>query len=64
METGEELKMNPLDVKEAYLASMAEFERQLKFKCGQYGIELVQADTNQPFDRVLLPYLLKRKKLF
>jgi uncharacterized protein (DUF58 family) len=64
METGEELKMNPLDVKEAYLAGMAEFERQLKLKCGQYGIELVQADTNQPFDRVLLPYLLKRKKLF
>jgi uncharacterized protein (DUF58 family) len=64
METGEELKLNPLDVKEAYLASMAEFERQLKLKCGQYGIELVQADTNQPFDRVLLPYLLKRKKLF
>jgi uncharacterized protein (DUF58 family) len=64
METGEELKLNPLDVKEAYLAGMAEFERQLKLKCGQYGIELVQADTNQPFDRVLLPYLLKRKKLF
>ncbi|MCF8255989.1 MAG: DUF58 domain-containing protein [Flavobacteriales bacterium] len=64
METGEELKLNPMDVKDAYLSGMAELERQLKLKCGQYGIELIQADTNQPFDKVLLPYLLKRKKLY
>ncbi len=64
METGEELKLNPADVKEAYLRSMQEFERQLKLKCGQYGIELVQADVNRPFDQVLLPYLLKRKKMY
>lgn len=64
METGEELKLNPLEVREAYLENMAEFGRQLKLKCGQYGIELVEADTGQPFDRILLPYLLKRKKLY
>lgn len=64
METGEELKLNPADVKEAYLKSMAAFEHSLRLRCGQYGIELVQADTNQPFDKVLLPYLLKRKKLY
>ncbi len=64
LETGEELKLNPMDVKEAYLTSMQEFERQLKLKCGQYGIELVQADINRKFDQVLLPYLLKRKKMY
>jgi len=63
METGEELRLNPADVRESYLAAMSDFERQLKLRCGQYGIELVQADVNQPFDKVLLPYLLKRKRL-
>ena len=64
LETGEELKLNPLDVKEAYLNSMKEFERQLNLKCGQYGIELVEADINRNFDQVLLPYILKRKKMY
>lgn len=64
METGEELKLNPADVKEAYVKSMHDFEHDLKLKCGQYGIELVQADIDRPFDQVLLPYILKRKKMY
>ncbi len=64
METGEELKLNPLEVRDAYKKSMQEFEHDLKLKCGQYSIELVQADIEKGFDQVLLPYLLKRKKLF
>jgi hypothetical protein len=64
METGEELKLNPLEVREAYQKSMKEFEHNLKLKCGQYRIDLVQADISKGFDQVLLPYLLKRKKLY
>ena len=64
METGEELKLNPLDVREAYQKSMQKFERDLKLKCGQYSIDLVQADISKGFDQVLLPYLLKRKKIY
>lgn len=64
METGEELKLNPIEVREAYQESMRKFEHDLKLKCGQYSIDLVQADIAQGFDQVLLPYLLKRKKLY
>lgn len=64
METGEELKLNPLEVREAYQKSMQKFEQDLKLKCGQYSIDLVQADISKGFDQVLLPYLLKRKKLY
>jgi len=64
METGEELKLNPLEVREAYQKSMDKFEHDLKLKCGQYSIDLVQADIANGFDQVLLPYLLKRKKLY
>lgn len=64
METGEELKLNPLEVREAYQKSMRNFEHDLKLKCGQYSIDLVEADIEKGFDQVLLPYLLKRKKLY
>lgn len=64
METGEELKLNPLEVREAYRRSMQNFEKDLKLKCGQYSIDLVEADISKGFDQVLLPYLLKRKKLY
>ena len=64
METGEELKLNPMEVREAYQESMKKFEHDLKLKCGQYSIDLVQADISEGFEQVLLPYLLKRKKLY
>lgn len=64
LETGEELKLNPLEVREAYKKSMKTFEHDLKLKCGQYKIDLVEVDISQGFDQVLLPYLLKRKKLY
>jgi uncharacterized protein (DUF58 family) len=63
METGEEIKLNPLEVRDAYQASMKKFEKDLKLKCGQYSIDLVEADISKGFDQVLLPYLLKRKRL-
>jgi uncharacterized protein (DUF58 family) len=64
METGEELKLNPLEVREAYQNSMQKFEHDLKLKCGQYSIDLVEVDISAGFEQVLLPYLLKRKKLY
>jgi len=64
LETGEELKLNPVEVREAYRTSMNNFEHELKLKCGQYSIDLVQADIAKGFDQVLLPYLLKRKKMY
>jgi hypothetical protein len=36
----------------------------LKVKCGQYKIDLAEADINKDFREVLLAYLIKRKKLF
>lgn len=64
METGDEVKFNPNEVRDHYLHSISEFYNQIKLKCGQYTIELVEADVNSDFREVLLPYLIKRKKLF
>lgn len=64
METGNELKITPNEVRDMYMQKTAAFKKELKLKCGQYRIEFIEADINQGFEQILLPYLLKREKLF
>lgn len=63
METGEEVKLNPNEVKQEYVKEVKAREKELKLKCGQYGIEYVAADIGKDFNQVLLPFLIKRKKM-
>jgi uncharacterized protein (DUF58 family) len=63
METGQELKLNPNNIREEYTAAMMKYMSDLKLRCGQYNIDLVEADINKEFREVLLPYLIKRSKL-
>lgn len=63
METGEEMKLNPNEIRSDYVRSMSAVNNELKMRCGQYNIDLIEADINEDFREVLLPYLLKRQKL-
>ncbi len=63
MESGRELKLNPNNIREEYTSAMKKHVAELKLRCGQYNIDLVEADINKNFSEVLLPYLLKRSKL-
>ena len=63
LETGEEIRLQPQEVKESYLGKIRELYASLKLKCAQYHIDFVEADINQPYDQVLLPYLMKRAKM-
>jgi uncharacterized protein (DUF58 family) len=63
METNEEIKLHPKEIKETYLKEIREFKIKLMLKCGQYKIDFIEADINQKFDEVLMPYLNKRKKM-
>ncbi|MCF8303673.1 MAG: DUF58 domain-containing protein [Bacteroidales bacterium] len=63
METGEEMKVNPSDVKKDYIKAVSEFGQELKMRCAQYHIDFVEADINNGFEQILLPYLVKRNKL-
>ncbi|MBN2745269.1 MAG: DUF58 domain-containing protein [Bacteroidales bacterium] len=64
LESGETLKLNPKDVKNQYSTSMKEYRDLLKLKCGQYKIDFVEVDINKGIKEVLLPYFLKRQKLY
>jgi uncharacterized protein (DUF58 family) len=63
MESGERVKLQPSQIKEAYRKEMNDFYVDLKMKCGQYKIDLIEADINQGFDQVLSAYLIKRTKM-
>ena len=63
METGEQERVQPNQVKEYYLKQMAKFTEEIKVKCLQYKIDLVEADIHQGFRPILQAYLVKRSKM-
>jgi uncharacterized protein (DUF58 family) len=64
MESGDELKVNPHEVRENYVKEIKAFKNELELKCGDYQVDFVEADINKGFEQVLLPYLLKRERLY
>ena len=64
MESGEQVKAHPAEVRDAYRTAMAAHWHQLKLKCGQYRIDLVEADINLGFEPILLEFLVKRARMY
>lgn len=63
-ETGERMKLFPTQVKEQYLKAANEYKHMLKLKCAQYRIDLVEAEVSNDFSQILMPFLVKRSKLY
>jgi len=63
LETGEEIRLQSNQVKDYYKEKMVKYKKDLELKCLQYKIDFVEADINQGFRQVLLPYLVKRSKM-
>lgn len=64
LESGQQLKFSPHELKENYKKAVNTYFEELKVKCGQYHIDLVEADINADFKQVLHSFLRKRKKLY
>lgn len=63
METGERVRLQPNQIKTHYREQMDKFMANLRLRCAQYKIDLIEADINKDFSQVLLPYLVKRGKM-
>ena len=63
METGEEVKLNPSQIREEYQSKLSDYQTNLKLKCGQYHIDYVPTNIEEGVYTVLLQYLIKRSKL-
>ena len=64
LESGEEVKLSSNAIKKEYQQKQQVFLKEMKLKCAQYQIDLVDANIQDGFNPVLLAYLLKREKLF
>lgn len=64
VESGEELKINAAEFRQHYLSKVDEFVDSLRLKCAQYRIDMIQTDIERGFEQILMPYLLKRSKLY
>lgn len=62
VETGQEIRLQPAQVRAQYQAAMRQFEEDLALRCGQLKIDFVPVDVREPFDKVLHAYLVKRGK--
>ena len=63
LETKEELKLHPSQIKEIYVEKVNAYFQDLAIKCGQFKIDFINADISDDFDKVLSAYMIKRSKM-
>lgn len=63
MESGEEVKIHPSEVRDAYISNMNTYRKELMLRCRQYNIDFIEADISKGFQQVLMPYLVKRIRM-
>lgn len=63
LETGQSVKLQANQVKEYYTSKVSEMMEEIKMKCLQYRIDLIEADISKGFYPILNAYLIKRSKM-
>jgi uncharacterized protein (DUF58 family) len=63
MESGEQLKVHPGKIRQAYQSSLTHYRRQLELKCAQYHIDIIDANIEDGYNTILKSYLVKRNKM-
>ncbi|MFH2143139.1 MAG: DUF58 domain-containing protein [Bacteroidota bacterium] len=64
METSEIMKVNPAEIREKYKELVTRYFEELKLRCTQFEIDFVESDINEDFSKVLMAYLIKRRRLY
>ncbi len=63
LETGEQEKAQPSRVRDFYQQQIQALFHDIKIRCGHYKIDFIEADCRQHIDQILLPYLIKRRRM-
>ncbi len=64
METGEEVTLQPAQLRESYAEAVTAFSERFRRRCREYNVDFVELDTGEPYDTALLAYLNKRRQLY
>jgi uncharacterized protein (DUF58 family) len=60
METGEEMALQPSQLRENYAEAVKQFSTRFRARCRESNIDFVELDTAEPYGTALLAYLNKR----
>jgi uncharacterized protein (DUF58 family) len=63
MESGENIKVHPNKIRDAYRESLQYYRKQVELKCAQYKIDMVDANIEDGYHNILKQYLVKRNKM-
>ncbi|HEY2584007.1 MAG TPA: DUF58 domain-containing protein [Mucilaginibacter sp.] len=63
IESGEQVRVHPNKIREAYRSSLAQYQHEMVLKCAQYQIDLIDAYLPDDYNNVLKSYLIKRNKM-
>ncbi len=63
METGDQVRLQPSEVKDFYTKQVKRFTEQLRLRCLQYQIDFVEADINRGFVPILQTWMAKRIRM-
>ena len=63
LESGEKTRLVPGEIKISYQQAMNKYFQELKMKCNQFKIDLVEVDVKEPFNKILSQYLIKRARM-
>lgn len=64
VETGQEITLQPAQLREHYTEAVKNFSDRFRRKCREFHIDFEELDTGKPYDAALMAYLNKRRKLF
>jgi hypothetical protein len=64
METGESLTTQAESVRDAYRKAVDDWRQKLELECRKRAIDRIELTTDDPPDKALLDYLVKRWKTF
>ena len=63
METGERLKLNPLEIRKEYASRLKEHFQEIRMRCVNLHIDFIEVDVAQGFAPILQQYLVQRQKI-
>ena len=64
VETAQEVKAHPSELRAAYRAAMEERWHRLRLRCARHRIDLVEADVRAGFGPIMLEFLTRRARMY
>ncbi len=64
METGDRLKLNPLEIRQEYASKLKAHFQEIRMRCINLHIDFIEVDVAQGFAPILQQYMVQRQKVY